>query len=135
MKTSKGIGLDENIMPGDISEVPEVQKQELEVMEKSGGLHGMHHASKTDKSDHSNMEHHEGMEHKNEMEHHDGMNHQDMKTNSKNTDKIIALLLKKYGSDNRLRQFGDEQEDSSEYLSKFEKAYMLKKILNEFDLN
>lgn len=142
-KTSKGIGLDEKMIPGDISEVPEVQKQELEIIEKSGGLHGMHHGTNTDENDHSNMEHHEGMEHKNEMNHHEGMSHHEgmehhdeIKTNSKNTDKIIALLLKKYDSDNRFRRLGNsDEEDSGEYMRNFEKAYMLKKILNEFDLN
>lgn len=111
--TIKSLSMDE--VPENASEVPDVQKEELEGMKNSGGMHGMHNM------DHSNNH---KMEHEQEPT--------PIKTKSKYTDRIVQIL-REY--ENRYRRMESVEEESVNSLEELERALTLKRLMNELELN
>lgn len=114
--TIKSLSMDE--VPENASEVPDVQKEELEGMKNSGGMHGMH-----------NMDHSKDNHHKTD---HAEQQATAIKTKSKYTDRIVQIL-REY--ENRYRRMESVEEDSVNSLEQLERALALKRLMNELELN
>lgn len=111
------IRLKEEDVPSTASDVPPAQVEELEMMEKSGGMHAMHGNKQ---QDHSKMDHSK-MDHAQMAQETDG---EEIKTNSKFTNEIVKLL----------RAYEERYRRMEEY-ERLERAQAAKRLMNEIDLN